>query len=444
MAFNRRGSNALRSHESARASFVYDENIDQHVDSLQGQPANPPQYGRSPAVSRASSLRVSTSAGMTSTPPSPLPSANRQSFFPSTPPPFLPGMSSQESIDRRSSSSSTAGVPPAVRRPLGLLRRVTSGTRTLYERRKEKEADARRVPPCPRHETPRCAQDLHWVAGADFAVPQPQREDGLAVQALAYDKLRFDPDSDSLIGAAEERGFRYREPRNHWFHYCNTCKLAFLKGSAGKAVATHPGHLAEADAGQGFGTRAVAVYVDATPGYGDGPKWSIYFGPKSPYNEQSSPAGILPVQVELRAIWTCLTQVQNRVVTAQQERVRAKLKTNSADFALAAQRFSLLVFTPLKSALALCADEADRVLEHVQQDSETPGPAEAAFAYPEQTPDWVAARRASAEWREEKARVELAVVQLAAVGVQVRFYYTPVEGEYAPEWKALASAGSFA
>jgi hypothetical protein len=218
-----------------------------------------------------------------------------------------------------------------------------NGLRTAITRQREKRADNARVPQCARHGTRTCPEHLNWVIGDDME--KLFNEDArFAVDVLAHDDARFDAHSDAMFHAMPGRSFAYERPRIHWFHYCTSCKLSFLKGPAGHAVRTHPSHLAT---NNGYGGRAVAVFVDGE--YADGlAQWTVYYGPRSPYNLVARTAAVTAGQVELHAVADCLSRVLTQVADARSVSVHDELVTNSIAFAAAAQRFTLIMFSPLR------------------------------------------------------------------------------------------------
>lgn len=303
-----------------------------------------------------------------------------------------------------------------------------SSLRLAVEQYREKQADKSRAPQCKSHGTRTCAEHLHWLVGPDYE--QIVEEDvHLEVGVLTHDNARFDPHSDPVVHAAPGlKSLDYERPKKHWFHHCSRCGLSFLRGSAGNAVHTHPSHLASV---AGHGLRSVAVFVDAQ--HRDGlAQWTAFFGQRSPYNVVGRTAAIPANRVELHAVAECLSQVMTQVVEARRASVRKHMVANSVAFALSAQRFTLLVFSPLKAALMLCPNEEEQVLEY-NGSSDPP-----TFSYSAHTQPWVTSRRMDPGFNRELERVTETLQRLSQQGVDVKFAYVHNNGPYKPEWDVLA------
>ncbi|KAH8195198.1 hypothetical protein TruAng_010641 [Truncatella angustata] len=366
---------------------------------------------------------------------------NRKSFYPAEgipqSPPLISPLSSASSIN---SQSSGVSILTRTKRAGSLLRDITTRAGASYSRVQQRWQDKReeqaRLPLCKNHNRRGCAEHLHWYVGKDANVMHDRENAVLAVAPLKYDAARFDYDSDLMVQPGTmplPRTFNYAEPKHHWFHYCKSCQLMYLVGNAGDAIKTHPAHIANLGIGE-FGERAIAMYVDARHDLLDA-QWSIYFGPESAENTVKSSRGIERGTVDMRALRDALEKVSTAVVRNHTDRLLGGrnngvtvVKSNSEAFLAAACRFTLLLFTPLKAVLTLCANELGEVLCY---DS-----VKGTFHYPEYTMDWVL-NRMNPTWLEEKRCAERAIRQLAAEGVQVKFAYMPMEDKYTEKWPVM-------
>ncbi|KAI0148897.1 hypothetical protein BJ166DRAFT_595886 [Pestalotiopsis sp. NC0098] len=459
----------MSSHSSIRGSYFSDADIDQHADGLQGQepkqvnhdalarltgefppinedgrytyqPESPPPF-QSPILANSSSP---LSRHIDPEPLSPLdryvdpePLSPRDSSMVQRPLMPRTGTSSTTSDLRRAGSVDSRLVKTIKRTPT-LIKTATmragSYAKTAYQHKRDMKEDQKRVPPCKVHNTTACAEHLYWYIGQDVEVVHDKGAD-VRVPQLLHDDARFEHYSDRMIQPGGEflaRNFVYEEPKRHWFNFCKSCKLVFLKGSAGNAITTHPGHLgATTSASFKFGARAIAVYVDSIYDHEkEMAEWSVYFGPDSPENKVRSSRSIEPKTADMRAIRDALEAVSTSVVQSRRDSLRGKIKSNSEAFLEAACRFNLIIFSPLKATMTLCADQQDRVLQWDEKYS--------SFYYPEKVPRWVRDRYSNAAWMEEKRRAERAIGHLAQEGIQVQFAYTPDQLEYSEKWRLFA------
>ncbi|KAF7527682.1 hypothetical protein G7054_g10410 [Neopestalotiopsis clavispora] len=290
------------------------------------------------------------------------------------------------------------------------MMRSGSYMKRAYNNKQEQMESKKKLPPC-------SDKDIMHESGTGVAVP-----------VLAHDEARFEMSSDAMIqpGGEEQlpRSFAYEEPKRHWFYYCKSCRLIYLKGSAGNAR-----HLQVRRARR-------RVHVDGTYDHETRlARWSVYFGPDSPENKVRSSRS-LGVDggkaAEMRALRDALDAVSTSVVASRRDCLGGgKVKSNCGAFVDAACRFTLVVFSPLKAAMTLCADECGRVLEFSD--------AASGFFYPDEQQQWVSDRLGNSAWLEEKKGAERAIEHLAKEGVQVKFAFTPVQ-DYSEKWKLFTSA----
>jgi hypothetical protein len=352
--------------------------------------------------------------------------------------------SSATSLELSPASPDESRFPRSLMRSPSLMKtammRSGSYMKRAYNNKQEQMESKKKLPPCKSHNTVACAEHLHWYVGSDKDIMH-ESGTGVAVPVLAQDEARFEMSSDAMIqpGGEEQlpRSFAYEEPKRHWFYYCKSCRLIYLKGSAGNAVSTHPGHLCAATSGTfKYGARAVAVHVDGTYDHETGlARWSVYFGPDSPENKVRSSRSLGldgGKAAEMRALRDALDAVSTSVVASRRDCLSGgKVKSNCGAFVDAACRFTLVVFSPLKAAMTLCADECGRVLEFSD--------AASGFFYPDEQQRWLSDRLGNSAWLEEKKGAERAIEHLAMEGVQVKFAFTPVQ-DYSEKWKLFTSA----
>lgn len=445
-------------HSSTRGSYFSDADIDRYADNMQGDTASSKQVNQE-ALARLTGefppLEENSRYNYRPESPPPFPSpilANSSSPMSRTEDvePFSPrdssfvgrplmprSGSSLTSSELRRGESSDSKLLKTIKRTPTLLRAATmragSYAKTTYQNRKDLKEEQKRVPPCKVHKTTACAEHLYWYLGQDPDIIHDSGAD-IKVPALVHDAARFEYYSDPLIqpgGTSLPRNFLYEEPKRHWFHVCKNCKLVFLKGSAGSAVTTHPGHLgATPSATFRFGARAIAVYVDSIYDRStEKGEWSVYFGPESAENKVRSSRSIDAKAMDMRAIRDALETVSTSVVQGRRACLHGKVKSNSEAFMEAACRFTLVIFSPLKATMTLCADEQNRVLEWDEKVG--------ALYYPDKASRWVRERFSNAAWMEEKQGAERAIRQLALEGIQVQFSFTP-QPNYSEKWGLFA------
>lgn len=445
----------MSSHSSVRGSYFSDADIDQYADNLQADRVTSKQVNHDALARLTGEFPPIDDAYRPESPPpfpSPIradtssPLSRQEDIEPFSPrdssiaprPPVSRSGTSYTTSDLRRTDSTDSKLVKTIKRTPTLLRAATmragSYAKTAYQNKKDVKEDQKRMPQCKVHKTTACAEHLHWYLGQDLDIVHDSGAD-MSVSPLIHDHARFEYHSDPFVqpgGVSLPRNFIVEEPERHWFQSCKSCKLVFLKGSAGSAVTTHPGHLGATTSGTfKFGMRAIAVYVDSIYDHdAQTAEWSVYFGPESPENKVRSSRSVEPKAMDMRAIRDALEAVSTIVVQNRRVSLRGKVKSNSEAFIEAACRFTLVIFSPLKATMTLCADEQNRVLEWDEKIN--------ALYYPDRPSRWVRERFNNAAWMEEKRGAERAIGQLAQEGIQVQFAYTPDQLKYSEKWRLFA------
>ncbi|KAK9788116.1 hypothetical protein SCARD494_10125 [Seiridium cardinale] len=362
------------------------------------------------------------------------------------PPPLSPALTTGSIVPKRSATNRFAQTATSGFKHIQTAASLKVNTlKEIHQRRLERAEHLEQTPHCPVHGSQYCAEHLYWIVGTDPAI-RHGTDAALAVDVLTSDNARFDYRSDQLRHLDKvERSFNYVDPQSHWFVYCRQCGLTFLKGSAGDSIKTHPSHLSSSS---GFGERAITAWVDGC--YIEGTAvWTSFFGPNSPYNVNCKSPAVRRDELEFYALSACLNSVRDDIWNARRETVKGvmypkhdprKVKVNSQAFELSAQRFTLVVFSPIKSFLALCSDEDGQVLELHQKAGVFRYMVDAVVENDQN--HWLKKRRESDFWTKEMGRAQDSICALAEIGVQVLFCYTPREGEFRTEWTPMATAGS--